>query len=286
MKGEVFFKDIRDIITKGIMVSSTHVKVAVAWFTDEDIMRVLIQAKKRGVEVEVVISDCQENFFNQRKLTGLFKSGVKLYVSKGKLMHHKFCIIDTYTILTGSYNWSYQAKQNEENITILYLDRDVREDVLMQKKYDAHYSYLRDKTSVEISDSILLRAFATNCHSHMVGLAMTDQKEIELRAQFEEDVKLSFEKSKAAKIPIGENLEARMVADGGGVEFVKRILRDEMATREMKSGFKRLTEVIPHRVDLSLEYLASRNKYRSLFSEEAVTFCNQLMMKYNLMDLS
>ena len=34
------------------------------------------------------------------------------------LMHNKFCVIDGYTVITGSYNWSYKAQKNHENIII------------------------------------------------------------------------------------------------------------------------------------------------------------------------
>ena len=34
------------------------------------------------------------------------------------LMHNKFCVIDGHTVITGSFNWSYKARQNHENITI------------------------------------------------------------------------------------------------------------------------------------------------------------------------
>lgn len=33
-------------------------------------------------------------------------------------MHNKFCVIDGQTVITGSFNWSYKARQNHENITI------------------------------------------------------------------------------------------------------------------------------------------------------------------------
>jgi hypothetical protein len=33
--------------------------------------------------------------------------------------HHKFCVIDSATVITGSYNWSQKARSNDENITIV-----------------------------------------------------------------------------------------------------------------------------------------------------------------------
>ena len=34
------------------------------------------------------------------------------------MMHNKFCVIDRSTVINGSYNWSYKARQNHENITV------------------------------------------------------------------------------------------------------------------------------------------------------------------------
>lgn len=66
------------------------------------------------------------------------------------------------------------------------------------------------------------------------------------------------------------------------VEFIKRILHDEISSGEMKSGFRKLEEKIPHRVDLSLEYLVTRDNFRVLFSDKEFEFCKKLMDKYGL----
>ena len=42
------------------------------------------------------------------------------------------------------------------------------------------------------------------------------------------------------KIPISQMIIERISLDGGGVEFIKRILHDEISSSEMKSGFKKL----------------------------------------------
>ena len=36
-----------------------------------------------------------------------------------ELMHHKFCVIDNHTVITGSYNWTIAAESHHENIVII-----------------------------------------------------------------------------------------------------------------------------------------------------------------------
>jgi phosphatidylserine/phosphatidylglycerophosphate/cardiolipin synthase-like enzyme len=42
-------------------------------------------------------------------------------------MHNKFCVIDYNTVITGSYNWSYKAENNFENIIVNYNDTGLAE---------------------------------------------------------------------------------------------------------------------------------------------------------------
>lgn len=39
--------------------------------------------------------------------------------SKDRFIHNKFCIIDGFTVITGSYNWIFKARLNDENIIII-----------------------------------------------------------------------------------------------------------------------------------------------------------------------
>lgn len=55
------------------------------------------------------------------------------------LMHNKFCVIDGQTVITGSFNWSYKARQNHENITIS------TEAEPLAKQFMAEFRQLRDR---------------------------------------------------------------------------------------------------------------------------------------------
>lgn len=45
-------------------------------------------------------------------------------------MHHKFCVIDKSIVITGSYNWTNQAKKNHENIMITEGDLELANEFL------------------------------------------------------------------------------------------------------------------------------------------------------------
>jgi phosphatidylserine/phosphatidylglycerophosphate/cardiolipin synthase-like enzyme len=86
----------------------------------------VIEKQKEGINIEIIIANHE---FNKKSRVD-FKEFLKLngkvgYIgkieggAKDKFMHHKFCIIDNRTIITGSYNWSYKARLNDENILVI-----------------------------------------------------------------------------------------------------------------------------------------------------------------------
>ncbi len=282
MQSVVHFSNIRNEIIWQLKKATREIKVAIAWLTDEDIIRTLTQRAESGLSVIVVMSESKENFRNISKWKDFLRHNGKLHIATPKFLHHKFCIIDNTIILNGSYNWTYFAQRNEENVMIMHLETGVDEDDRLLKQFEAKHKFFCDKASEPITEVSDLNKFREQGKVAAVMLAQLDEEEIRLRQELEEDVKRSFDEALSIGIPISTLLLDRMKLDGGGVEFIKRILHDEMTSGDMKSGFKKLEEPIPHRVDLSLEYLVSRPKYQKLFNEKEVEFCEKLMEKYNL----
>lgn len=283
MKATVHFSKIKEEIITNLKGATKSIKIAVAWFTDEDIIRVLSQRKEAGIEIELAISNSKENFENINNFKNYLRLRAKLFVSTKQFLHHKFCIIDNNIIINGSYNWSYAARWNEENIIVMVLEEGKQEDNDLLKRFEVKHKFLCDKCSLNIPDIETLKSFHQN-YSKDISVIQSnlDEHEIQLRQEFENDVKLGIETSKTVGISPSPFLLERMVIDGGGVEFVKRILHDEINSNDMKSGFKKLEEHITHRVDLSFEFLVSRPKYESLFEKNEIDFCKNLMAKYNL----
>lgn len=119
------FSGIHKVILNHLNQADEEINAAVAWFTDRELFDALCKRAAMGVSVHVALMDDDINKgpagLNFIKLTSL--GGRVTLVSPGSrgesLMHHKFCIIDAQTIITGSYNWSRRARSNDENITII-----------------------------------------------------------------------------------------------------------------------------------------------------------------------
>jgi hypothetical protein len=116
---EIHFEEIQAQLIEQIRNAKFSIWVAVAWFTDNVLMRELYNKKKEGVNIRLVVLDDEinrkygfeyEKHFETKRAepTGMFKN----------IMHHKFCIIDLKTIVHGSYNWTNKARWNKETISI------------------------------------------------------------------------------------------------------------------------------------------------------------------------
>jgi phosphatidylserine/phosphatidylglycerophosphate/cardiolipin synthase-like enzyme len=103
--------------------------VAVYAFTSDDLANALVQAKKKGVAVQIVIDrdfdlanpNSKGKFFEAQKIPLRRISGAKPVGGEkdGGLMHQKFAVIDRNIVLAGSYNWTYAAESlNDENLLL------------------------------------------------------------------------------------------------------------------------------------------------------------------------
>ena len=121
MKSEAVFENIGNRIINEIENANSTLHIAVAWFTNKNIFNSIIDKAKNGVIVSLIISDDSINANSNIHYEEIKKYGGNFYKignSETELMHNKFCIIDHSIVITGSYNWSYKAENNLENIII------------------------------------------------------------------------------------------------------------------------------------------------------------------------
>jgi phosphatidylserine/phosphatidylglycerophosphate/cardiolipin synthase-like enzyme len=117
------------------------VQIAVYGFTHHGIAAALIKAKKKGVQVEVIVDPFSVK--ESSPVKRLFKSGIVVWVwkpaicnlpnkekahqhNRSSLMHDKFCIFGDHSVWTGSFNFTYNGNNcNEENVVLIKADNVV-----------------------------------------------------------------------------------------------------------------------------------------------------------------
>jgi phosphatidylserine/phosphatidylglycerophosphate/cardiolipin synthase-like enzyme len=136
-------------LTSLIKNAQKKIYAAVYMITDKKIVNELIRAKKRGVDVKIVIdASSMDSVFGKGAM--LKENNIDLYVfrpqikRRGKhqfasaLMHNKFALIDDH-LWTGSFNWTKRAnKENQENVI-------VTTDTEIYAKFEQHFHILKNR---------------------------------------------------------------------------------------------------------------------------------------------
>ncbi len=113
-----YFENIRQKLIEEISKAEFDIYVAVAWITDKELWNKLAEKAQNGLMIQVVLVPDEINLNNGLDFDELTKLGVQIFWDNH---HHKYCVIDRTTLITGSYNWTYAANERRlrENIIIL-----------------------------------------------------------------------------------------------------------------------------------------------------------------------
>lgn len=106
-------------------------------FTSRDIARALVSAKKRGVDVKVIVEEFQT--YNRWSIYDFLKdNGISIIRDKNPgVFHHKVMIVDEVYTLTGSFNYTVSAQRyNDENFLII--ESPVISEVY-EKKFESYW---------------------------------------------------------------------------------------------------------------------------------------------------
>jgi len=89
-------------------------------FTSKPIAAALVAAKKRGVQVSVILDRSQKTA-NYSEADFLAHAGISTAIdSKHAIAHNKLMVIDAETVITGSFNFTSAAEsRNAENLLVL-----------------------------------------------------------------------------------------------------------------------------------------------------------------------
>lgn len=128
---KVIFENIHKTIIENLKKAENEIIIVVAWITDRSIFEVINTKVKQGVSVTIIAINDEINLNERQNVIAvisknwfkeLSSNGAKVFLmgKRGKnVLHHKYCIIDNDIVITGSYNWTYNARNNLENVLLI-----------------------------------------------------------------------------------------------------------------------------------------------------------------------
>jgi phosphatidylserine/phosphatidylglycerophosphate/cardiolipin synthase-like enzyme len=129
-----------DAVLHELKAARREILILAYSFSSKPIAAALVEAKTRGVQVEILLDRSNEqeaysdlHLFQEQGLAPLIDA-------QHAIAHNKVMIIDQRTLITGSFNFTHQAEgENAENLLILKghpeLIRSYRQDFLAHKSH-------------------------------------------------------------------------------------------------------------------------------------------------------
>ncbi len=117
--------DVAGLIVAAIGKARRQVLVQTYSFTHQDIAQALVNARRRGIDVQVIADQRQMETIATSRIDWLAEQGVPLWIdSEHAAAHNKVMVIDNglpeAAVITGSFNFTQAAQhRNAENLLIL-----------------------------------------------------------------------------------------------------------------------------------------------------------------------
>ncbi len=161
--------DVIDHATKSVWVEAYS-------FTSRPLIRALVRAHQRGLDVEIILDKShllKKNYRTRRytrqpspALKAFYTAGIPTYIDARYLIaHNKVMLIDGHIICTGSFNYSYAAaKFNAENMLV------IRNVPGIFSQYQANFEF-HQRTSQRYHPGLVLRhVFHWSSRSRVIDL--------------------------------------------------------------------------------------------------------------------
>jgi phosphatidylserine/phosphatidylglycerophosphate/cardiolipin synthase-like enzyme len=135
-----------NMIIKAIGETKKTIKVQAYSFTNAEIAKALLDAAKRGVNVQVVLDKSQETE-KYSSATFLANAGVPVRIDDDfAIAHSKIMILDDENVITGSFNFTKAAEEhNAENVLVIRGNKELARLYIQnwQWRWDASEAYKR-----------------------------------------------------------------------------------------------------------------------------------------------
>ena len=107
-------------VIKEIEAAHSRIRVQAYSFTHAGIVKALLDAKRRGVDVAVILDKTNRNAkYSAADFTA--HGGIPTYIDAAHaIAHSKIMVLDDATVITGSFNFTKAAEEsNAENLLVL-----------------------------------------------------------------------------------------------------------------------------------------------------------------------
>ena len=134
----------RGAVLESIASAKKEILVGAYKLEDAVIAQALVDAKKRGIDVSVLLDKKKSRYYTSLK-KWLVEQGVTVFVdSKHFLYHNKVMIIDQETVITGSFNFKADAEtSNAENLLRLHSSELARKYRVDWEKHQKHSAQVK-----------------------------------------------------------------------------------------------------------------------------------------------
>jgi phosphatidylserine/phosphatidylglycerophosphate/cardiolipin synthase-like enzyme len=117
-------ESVADVIMSHLHEATSSIDGALYRFNHPGLAQAMEEVAERGVQIRLLVDG---NKYKESRTTQELLSGAIIPFrlafgrqGRGSKMHHKFVILDQQTVLTGSYNWTHESEdENQENLVIL-----------------------------------------------------------------------------------------------------------------------------------------------------------------------
>ncbi|AWG22631.1 hypothetical protein FFWV33_14395 [Flavobacterium faecale] len=257
------FQNIGKTIEELILKSKTSIYISVAWFTNKELLGLLTEKARNGVNIQIIISD---DIVNKRQnpkdfisVGGNFNI---LQTNSGKFLHEKFAFFDNETILTGSYNWTYFAEyKNHESVII-------SNNELLVKQFSIRFKKLLEIV-VNFNNELLVNRVN-------IGADIAEEEFEKLEQDLEQDLIRALEESKKLNTKIKFELVYPLIKSYGAIGASKRLMLT--GTDKIQSGFIKMWEL--NRMDLTFESIITKKKYQLLFDIKTLNNAHERLQKF------
>jgi phosphatidylserine/phosphatidylglycerophosphate/cardiolipin synthase-like enzyme len=117
-----------ELVVKAINSAQSSIGIAAYSFTSPVVAKALLNAKKRGVDVRIVVDENgNKSKASLAALNLVANAGIPTRtISRYAIHHDKYMVIDKRTVQTGSFNYSKAAaSSNSENVLVVWNNPDL-----------------------------------------------------------------------------------------------------------------------------------------------------------------